>query len=417
MTGRVGAAALAVFVLAAVAACAPQEPTPPAGAPPATAADSTPSQPPAPSAPAAPAGHLRIRSTQFVRPDGAIFHWRGISAFRLVEMVANGRRADAAAYLDWAAAQQLTVVRVLTMATHLFSLSPENGVRALPELLEMAAARGLHAEVVALADTADMTVDIDAHVKAVGAIAARYPNALVEIANEPIHPTQLPRIHNPAEVTRLAALVPDVVPIALGSAEENERFSAGEYATFHFPRDSGRGGWGYVAALAGGAAMLEKWQRPLVNDEPIGAGPDLVPGRRDNDPSRFRAAALITRLTGMGATFHYEAGLQAMIPAGREAECFRAWNEAWTLLPAGIEAEGIFRRAGEPGSAVRSFAAGSALAVVERQHAGQVWVLVVNPQGEPALAWEPGWTAAEPRRLDGVWIVTATRSAPSRNSP
>lgn len=398
------AAMIAAVLLLAVASCDRQ---------------AAPADGPAGSAPSAhePAGavtaansapaRMRIEGTQFITPDGTPFHWRGVTAFRLVEMLARGRKADVAGYLDWAASQQLTVVRVLTMATHLFELTPEDGVRALPELLEMAAERGLYVEVVALADTGDMPVDIDAHVKAIGEIAGRHPNALVEMANEPIHRTQAARVHDPAELAHLARLVPDAVHVALGSAERNEQFSAGDYATFHFPRERD---WQHVLEMADGAAMLASWSKPLINDEPIGAAPVLMPGRRDNDPARFRAAALMTRLAGMGATFHYEAGLQAGIPAGRELECFNAWNEAWTLLPADVESGGTFRRAGEESAAVQSFDKSSALAVVERQRGSQAWVLVLDVRAEPGLTWQAGWAPSGTRRLDRVWLVTATRS-------
>lgn len=416
VTDRVRAAALAAVLLAFVVSCARQESAPPGDAP-AAATDT----PPTRSASAAPRAevtprHLQITGTRFVRAGGEHFHWRGISAFRLVEMVARGRQTEVEAYLDWAAARQLTVVRVLTMATHLFRLSPEDGLRALPQLLEMAAARGLHVEVVALADTAATPVEIDAHVKAVGDIAARHPNALVEVANEPYHSTQAPTLHDPAEVNRLAGLVPDLVPVALGSAEGHEQFSGGEYATFHFPRGSGSGGWQHVVTLAEGAALLSRWNKPLVNDEPIGAASTFIPGRRDNEPARFRAAALMSRLVGMGATFHYEGGLQAAIPAARELECFTAWNDAWTLLPPDIEAAGEFKRAGESTAAVQAFSEGSALAAFERQRGSTAWVVLLDVRGEPALKWQAGWTPGDPQRLEQVWIVTATRSEPSRNS-
>src|SRR5688500_12321459 len=39
-------------------------------------------------APPAPIQHLKISGTQFVRPDGRVFAWRGITAFRLLEMEA-----------------------------------------------------------------------------------------------------------------------------------------------------------------------------------------------------------------------------------------------------------------------------------------------------------------------------------------
>ena len=99
-------------------------------------------------------GQLRISGSRFLQPDGPAFEWRGITAFRLLEFVAHGKAADADAYLAWAASKKLTVVRVLAMADILFKLSPADGQRALPRLLELAQKRGLYVEVVALVDTA-----------------------------------------------------------------------------------------------------------------------------------------------------------------------------------------------------------------------------------------------------------------------
>lgn len=358
---------------------------------------------------AAPSRHLAIQSTTFRTADGKAFEWRGITAFRLVELVASGRRAAAVRFLDWAAARHLTVVRVLTMAEHLFELAPDAGVRALPSLLDLAAERGLYVEVVALADTADIPVNIDAHVKAIGAIAARHPNALVEIANEPSHPTQREALHEPGELQRLRALIPAVVPVALGSAEQNERFSAGDYATVHFPRASGKGGWGHVLALADGAPLVTRWKKPVVSDEPIGTATQSIPGRRDNDPARFRAAAVMTRLAGLGPTFHYEGGLQARIPAGRELQCFTAWSEAWTLLPADIERRGTFARAGGAGSSLRTSLHDGAAGFFERRDADRAWLAIVGVTGAPRLEWSDGWRAFRIRRFPGLWVIEATR--------
>jgi hypothetical protein len=69
---------------------------------------------------------------------------------------------------------------------------------------------------------------------------------------------------------------------------------------------------------------------PVVSDEPIGAAEQMEPGRRDNDPTRFEAAARATREAGLGATFHYSDGIQAVIPTGRQLLCFEAWRKALT---------------------------------------------------------------------------------------
>jgi hypothetical protein len=360
--------------------------------------------------------HLRVSGTSFHKADGSLFQWRGITAFRLVELVATGRQAEAAAFLDWAASRQLTVVRVFTMARRLFVLAPADGIRALPELLRMAAARGLHVEIVGLVDTKDVAPDAAAHVSRIAAIASRFPNALVEIANEPAHPTQAAAIHDVAELRRLAALVPATVPVSLGSAEESASFAGGNYATFHFPRTAVAGGWGHVVGLAEGARLVRDWAKPVISDEPIGAAEQPIAGRRDNDPERFLAAALLTRLAGMGATFHYEEGLQARIPTGRELQCFARWNEAWSLLPETMERSGVFREAGAPLSAIRSFARDRVTAVFERQADLSTYVLALGVRGDPALEWREGWTVSESRRFGTIHLITA-RHAPRAPAP
>jgi len=346
---------------------------------------------------------LQIRGTHFIRADGTPFDWRGITAFRLLEMIARGRAGEAEAFLDWCSSQGLTVVRVLTMAKILFALSPDEGRAALPRLLEMAEKRGVYVEIVALADTAEIAVDIDRHVREIGAIAAKHANAIVEIANEPVHRTQAKRIQDPAEVERLRKLVPSVVPVALGAADD-ERFASADYATVHFWRDGGDDGWEHVRALANGVQLLRKWGKPVVNDEPIGAGDKSDPGRRDDEPERFRALALLSRMIGVGATFHYEGGLHARIPERRQRECFDAWQEAWTLLPA--ESGFTFSVAGAPGSPVQSVkgdVAGAYVAVL----GDSAWVLVTRVRGETDIAWADGWKPAGQK----AWKASLWRSA------
>ena len=267
-------------------------------------------------------GHLRISGSRFLTRDGAVFHWRGISAFRLLEFVARGRDKQADAYLRWAASKRLNVVRVFAMADGIFQLTPEDGLRALPRLLEMARRHGLYVEVVAFTGTSVITVDRAAFVKSIAAICVRHPNALLELANEPGHPTQAREMHDPSHLRSLLPLVPKELPVALGSVEYDDRFAAGTYVTWHSPR-----GGDWVRTVDEGAALLRKFKKPVINDEPIGAGDEAVPGRRDNDPARFRAAAAAMRRAGVGATFHYEGGIQTRLPTKRELACLDAWLE------------------------------------------------------------------------------------------
>jgi hypothetical protein len=348
---------------------------------------------------------LSVRETRFFK--GAVpFEWRGLTAFALLQQIARGRESDAAALLDWAARNDVTVVRVLSMARHLFELSPEQGRAALPRLLTMAADRGLYVEVVALADTADVTVDIEGHVRGLAAIVAGHSNAIVEIANEPGHPTQRADVHEAPRLAALAALVPDTVPVALGSAEYGDAFAAGDYVTFHFPRDADRGGWGHVLRLADGAGLLSLWRKPLVSDEPIGAGPQFVPGRRDNHPARFGAAGALTRFAGMYPTFHYEGGLTARIPSGAELEAFGAWRQGVRLAERVPLSQTIFA-ASEPVQAVaRTNGARSTFA---RQGEQEAWIMMVDPGSAASIEWSTGWRAEQTWDAPGVRLVLARR--------
>lgn len=334
--------------------------------------------------------HLTIEGTTFRTGDGGPFQWRGITAFGLLERLAASDGVAVDRYLDWAAGEQLTVLRVLSMAKHLFDLPPQAGRRHLDDLLARAATRGLYVEVVALADTADLDVPLEAQVRAIGEIAARHPNAIVELANEPHHATQRREVNDLRALSALLAAVPEVVPVAIGAPDEPGRVVAGDFITHHFPRSSGAEGWAHVRDLIVGRDLLARVRKPVINDEPVGAGAVTVPGRRDAEPARFETAALLTRMIGMGATFHYDGGLQARIPDGRELECFRAWQAAWRHLPPDIEARGVFRLPGESGAASLRVD-GAGVGAWEVQKGADAWLLIARPTGEAAVHWAEGW--------------------------
>lgn len=345
---------------------------------------------------------VSVAGTGFADAAGRPFQWRGVTAFRLAEMLASGREADVAVYLDWAVSQQFTVVRVLLMAQHLFTLTPEDGRAALPRLLEMAKSRGLAVEVVALADTKDIALDYDAHVREVGRVVSEKGNAFLEIANEPGHATQDARLHDPVEVRRLAGLVPEAVVVALGSAEYADAYSGGDYATFHFPR--GRD-WQHVLGLESGAALLARWHKPVINDEPIGAAAAYSEGRRDNRPERFGAAAALGRFVGLGATFHYEGGLQARLPDEREAACLDAWLQGLALvrdLPGDRELLDA--------AAVSGIAAVTGARAVFASTSGQTAaLLLVEPSPDAQITWRAGWREVRRTSAPGTQLLTAGR--------
>lgn len=311
-------------------------------------------------------------------------------------MEAGGRAHDVDAYLRWAAAERLTVVRVLVMAKHLFELPPDKGAAALDALLSRAERHGVYVEVVALADTASYTLDLAAFIRRVGEICARHSNALLEIANEPYHPTQRAEVHDPQYLAKLRAEVPAAVPVALGAGDYPQVLAAADYVTVHFPRSIAHEGWGWVAALKDGARLARETGKPVIDDEPLGAGARFEPGRRDADPERFRAAALADRLTGVGATFHYEGGLHARKPEGRELDCFRAWQQAWSLVP-GSESVAA-AEAGGPGAPVKAIHGEGSAASFIGTRGDKAWVLIAGTKGPVRIEWSPGWSPTDSRR-------------------
>jgi hypothetical protein len=350
-----------------------------------------------------PAFPIRIQQGRFVQASGEPFIWRGITAFRLAEMIAAGREREVAAYLEWAASQRLSVVRVLLMAQHLFQLTPERGRAALPRLLELAKSRGIAIEVVALADTRDVKLDYEAHLEDVGRVAMLGGNAFIEIANEPGHPTQDPRVHDSAFVKRLSGLLPPELLVALGSVEYGDGFAAGDYATTHVPR--GESAWDHVLEVASRAGLARKYSKPVVSDEPIGAGPEYEPGRRDNQPRRFAAAAALTRLAGLLPTFHYDAGLQAKLPGETEMDCLAAWREGLeTVDDASVDGE--FLTATDL-TAVATIS--GARASFGRVSQNRATVLLVDPAADASVSWLPGWREVRRSGPAGVLVIVAER--------
>ena len=364
---------------------------------------------------AQPSAHVRAEGARFVLPDGRPFQWRGVTAFRLLERLASGREGEAARYLDWAAGEGVTVVRVLAMAHGMFELPPAEGLEHLDRLLDLAGSRGLHVEVVALADTAADPVSLASQVAAVGAACARHGNAFLELANEPNHPTQREALANPTTLVALRRLVPAGVPVAVGATSSATALAAGDYVTVH-PARGGTDPWTAVWSVIDAYGRVSPLGKPVVSDEPIGAGERAVRGRRDDDPARFRAMALTDRFLGVGATFHYEGGLDARVPERREAACFSAWQDAWTALPEDFEARA--RDVGAPGrgSPVRLDTGGTGRAL-EAQVDGVRWILVVGATGTPKAAWRDGWRAAGIREWPGVWLARAEPVSQPRRPP
>jgi hypothetical protein len=330
-------------------------------------------------------------------------------------MVANGRQREAAAYLAWARAEGLTVVRVFAMAKLIFDLPPDRGIESLPRLLTLAARHGLYVEVVALADTKRYPVDPVLHVSRIGAICAAHDNALIEIANEPDHGSQMDELRDRRYLAMLRAKIPRNVPVALGSSIKDNGLSGddggGDYLTVHLTRAEWGTDDGQLSDIPKAAQLALRANKPVINDEPIGAGEEREPGRRESAPARFRAMSLASRLAGLGATFHYEDGIQARIPMGRQAEAFAAWQEAWSLLPRDIEETAVFHPGATKASPVDGVRPAAALPVMVGERANDAWALLVESGQDAAVTWREGWRQLDGWAWPGIRLLRAVRES------
>lgn len=284
-----------------------------------------------------------------MKQGGGLFQWNGITAFRLLKMIAEGKESEAANFMDWSAKNDVTILRVLSMAKWLFELRPEDGREAIPTLLKMANDYGRYIELVALADTKSYpTQDIRAHVSAVGTKIAGHPNLVVEIGNElsPVHETQRDVLGDVGFLKELRGLLPRSIPVSLGSThaseDESSIFADGDFLTVHGSRDAGGDGWRWPRHTNEQRALADRERKFAVNDEPA----------KDMAVDKQLGVALLCRLATIGDTFHYQGGLQALIPAGDELAAFNARRQGWNQILTGWT--GSYRNAGQAGSPVKA---------------------------------------------------------------
>jgi hypothetical protein len=352
---------------------------------------------------------LRLQGRTLTTVDGQPFVWRVATAFRLVDYVADGNEAAAVRFLDWLRGEGFNGARVLSSLCCWFDLSLSDGARALPRTLALAAERGIYLEVVALAGTREgqwTPEEIRQHVAAVGRSCAAASNcAAVEIANENAHPSQLDAISDPGRLRALRAEIPAAVAVSMGSnccgqSDAGVTYEGGDYITIHPAR--GGTAWERTRDLRALAALSAETGLFVVDDEGIGAGPRDEEGRRSADAEEFFARGALSRVLGIGVTFHFSSGLQAAPPEGPEAAAAQAFIAGTRIVPDDVGL--TVRDAGADGSPVAAFS--GATAVFAGTGARNVVVAIgVEPQSPDQPTNQlTNFTL----RLDPAWTVTRT---------
>lgn len=350
-----------------------------------------------------PMSRLRVEGRQIFTADGQPFVWRFTTGFRLVDHVADGNEAAAVAFLDWAKATGFNGVRVLSSLCCWFDLTHEEGQRALPRTLELAQQRGLYLEVVGLAGTKARGYDqaaMAAHIRAIGVICEASPAcASIEIANENAHPSQQGDLTDLAFLKSLRSLIPNTVPVSLGSnccgqSDEKVIYDGGDYVTVH--ADRSRPTWDRTRHMREQEVISNQSGRFVVDDEPMGAAEEDIAGKRSANPHEFFGRGVLSRVFNVGATFHCEACLHAAVPGAGQSESaasfvvgtrivpddvrLRFENASWTTSPVKSAHFGSF---GENNATVRAYSGVGGMNILA----------LVGVTGDPGVVFQNGWRA------------------------
>jgi hypothetical protein len=348
--------------------------------------------PPAPTPPNPPAAltpRLHVHGERMHTPDHRVFQWRGLMAFQLLDRVADGQVAESTGYVKWAQSTGFNVLRVLA-SNHwagLMDLTPEQGWEAMPRLFDLARTHGMYVQVVALAGTDGWTTPrIHEQVRRVGELCAASDNCILEIANEPYHGSQSGYLKgstaqslNYAHLRELRLLVPGHVPVALGASKNDEGPDAhalgpgADFVVLHLNRSRSR--WDRTRRVRELEMVADATGKYVVDNEPIGAGETLDPGRRDNLPAVFFAQGVLARVFNVGSTFHCSDCLYAKIPGPVQQESAREFVRGNRLWEDGWEFQ--YANAGRPPSPIARVPVG-AVRAYSAGRGGRWWTVIVG---------------------------------------
>ena len=342
------------------------------------------------------------------------FRWRGVTAFGLADLIADGRETEARTFTRWAADTGFNVLRVLAMIPNggWLDLSPIDGRRALPRLFTMAREHGMYIQIVALANTNERSGQyrgepfLREQVREVGRLCAQAGNCVLELANEPYHRTQA-SLDDPALMQRLQQEVPRALPVAWGAAQgdESQEMAGGTFAVVHVRRSGDR--WTRIARMRSLAALSAATGKFVVDNEPIGAAEAPERGRRDSAPEAFFAQGVLSRLLDVGATFHCEDCLPARVPGPIQRQCAGAFVEGVRILPEDVTPTIVDAASTGAPSGAADGASGRAFSATSGDRA---WSLILGESTAAGVRWPSGWSGGKRiAQKPGVEVWTAAR--------
>ncbi len=331
---------------------------------------------------------------------GAIWQWRGVTAFTLMQDVVRG--VDVGPYLEARAHAGANLARVLMTMVNITDLRPEQYTDGqIGALLAAAHARGLRLELVALADAEGWPLSKQqAQVqRIVDVVAANGCLDVVEVANEPFPGKG--NAGDPAAIMR-GVRKPACVLIASGvydPPEDSTSMFVLDYVTFHSSRDAewprkAKDGQDYRDGfdwLSG--ASFPGIGKPVVDDEPMGADEIDQPGKRSNNPDDFFWLGATASMMSAGATFHSTAGINDITPGPvtttAEASFFAGLSaiptasQTWLYSRGGLSTNPLAHSdRPDPAGALRTFC---------KISGGDAWCVAIRPGPQWQATAVGGW--------------------------
>ena len=327
--------------------------------------------------------------------DGRFF-LRGVDTFRPIftsalSILRPDRNDEAVrALLDWIVQTGFNGFRVFAGRLRWANQTVERARARLPFVLDEATSRGLYVEVTAITDSKDGGYEVGAHARAVGDLLT--DNAILEVANEPWHPSQADSVHGAGFLAGLGRGV-----FALGAAQndESDAMSGGTYVTVHLSRS--RDKWNQVRRVSELRALSGNVGKPVLNNEPIGADEVAEAGRRESDPAFFFCMGVLNRLNEIGGVFHSQAGLHAGLPGLQQQRCAEAFVAGSHAIPTAdrLHFENADNLDHWPNSPIKTARFGD---TVVRAYTGvsgdRAWTVLVGLTGDPGLVLQNGWAVS-----------------------
>jgi hypothetical protein len=309
---------------------------------------------------------LRRLGNRFFTADGHTpFDYREISAFALYRRWLNGENLDA--YCAYLRGFKVNVVRViLTLSGGWWEARGTNCGPSIPgfyerltEFTSYLAQQGLYVRYCLIGGLEEFGVNPpnrgshytrDCHhrimefVRRVVGSLASAPNVVWEVMNEF---NQIGASNAEGEIVEIARLIKSMAPHLVnlsnmnGPTADDPDFvrSPADFVDSHLERRRGIAGFEWVKRSSE-SPVVDQDDMPFLSGEPINFG-SPAPGKRDgddNEPSTAVAFAYgaTSRCKKYYCNFHYEGGLDAVLPDAVTEACLGAWTRGLDAIPTGF---------------------------------------------------------------------------------